>query len=417
MTILHINQTDKIGGAAIAAYRIHQGLLRNEIDSRFLVDSAITNSSRVAKVPPRGKIDDQLRKLTTAFGLNNIYITNSAEICQHPFYENADVLHFHNLHTGYLNYLALPSITRNKPAVLTLHDMWSFTGHCAYSFDCKRWQSGCGSCPYLDTDPAITRDATAIEWKLKQWSYRRSNLAAIIATSQWNAAQAKQSILSHIPVHYIPLGVDIEAYQPFDTKQCRSLLGLPTNKKVLMFGAQNLTNSRKGGDLLLKALSSLPQSLKGEIVLLTLGDGGEVISESVGIQTQNLGFVSSDHLKAIAYSAADLFLFPTRADAFGLVALEAMACGTPTVSFKVGGVPDLVRPGTTGYLAEPENVEDFCNGIIQLLTDHNLREYMSQQCRKVAVAEYSSKLQTERHINLYRSILEESKDRLSKPTS
>ncbi|NET85504.1 MAG: glycosyltransferase, partial [Moorea sp. SIO1F2] len=172
-----------------------------------------------------------------------------------------------------------------------------------------------------------------------------------------------------------------------------------------------------GGDLLLKALSSLPQSLKGEIVLLTLGDGGEVISESVGIQTQNLGFVSSDHLKAIAYSAADLFLFPTRADAFGLVALEAMACGTPTVSFKVGGVPDLVRPGTTGYLAEPENVEDFCNGIIQLLTDHNLREYMSQQCRKVAVAEYSSKLQTERHINLYRSILEESKDRLSKPTS
>jgi hypothetical protein len=69
-------------------------------------------------------------------------------IAQHPFYQEADVLHFHNLHGGYFNYLFLPYLTRNKPAVYTLHDMWGFTGHCSYSFDCNRWQKGCGSCPY-----------------------------------------------------------------------------------------------------------------------------------------------------------------------------------------------------------------------------------------------------------------------------
>lgn len=405
MNILHFNQTDKTGGAAIAAYRMHQGLLDSKIDSNFLVNTTTANSKRVAKIPRPTRVSNQLRKLTSTCGLNNIHITNSARVCQHAFFQNADILHFHNLHHNYFNYLSLPKITRDKPAVLTLHDMWSFTGHCAYSFDCQRWKSGCGSCPYPETDPPIRRDATAVEWKLKQWSYRHSNLAAVIATSEWNFIQAKQSMLSHIPVHHIPLGVDVKIYKPLDVAHCRSLLQLPDDKRVLMFGAQSLTNPRKGGDLLVQALLSLPEAIKSTIVLLTFGSGDDSVYESIDIRTFNLGFIESDRLKAVAYSAADLFLFPTRADAFGLVALEAMACGTPTVSFKVGGVSDLVRPGITGYLADPESVEGFRNGIVQLLSDDDMLDHMSQECRKVAVSEYSSNLQTKRYIDLYRSIL------------
>ena len=103
-----------------------------------------------------------------------------------------------------------------------------------------------------------------------------------------------------------------------------------------MFGAANLTDARKGGDLLLKALQSLPESLQAETVLLTIGDGGEDISESVSLTNLNLGYVSSDRLKSIAYSAADLFIFPTHADNLPLVVQESMACGTPVVSFKIG---------------------------------------------------------------------------------
>ncbi len=118
-----------------------------------------------------------------------------------------------------------------------------------------------------------------------------------------------------------------------------------------------------------------------------------------------LGYVSSDRLKSIAYSAADLFLFPTRADNLPLVLQESMACGTPMVSFNIGGVPDLVRPGKTGYLAAPEDAKDFCQGIVLLLTDTALREQLGQNCRAVALAEYPLELQAQRYIEIYRDRL------------
>lgn len=119
----------------------------------------------------------------------------------------------------------------------------------------------------------------------------------------------------------------------------------------------------------------------------------------------SLGYISSDRLKAVAYSAADLFLFPTRADNLPLVLQESMACGTPMVSFRIGGVPDLVRPGITSYLAQPENAQDFTVGIEQLLSDRSLREQMSQNCREITLQEYSLNLQAERYISLYKKAL------------
>ncbi len=406
MNVLHINQSDISGGAAIAGYRLHQGLLDQGIDSQLLVGQVETSSDRTAAVPDTKRyIENQLYRFAWRFGLNYLNLLGSFDIPKHRFYKEANVLNFHNLHTGYFNYLAIPSLTESKPAFLTLHDMWSFTGHCAYSYDCERWKIGCGKCPYLDVYPAVPKDNTRLEWKLKNWVYSCSNLAIVTPTS-WLAEQAKQSILNRFPIHHIPYGINTEAYQPLEPKQCRSLLGIPTGKKVLMFGAQILTDSRKGGDLLLKALQNLPPSLKDETVLLTLGDDSDAIFHAVGMATVNLGYVSNDRLKSIAYSAADLFIFPTRADNLPLVLQESMACGTPMVSFKIGGVPDLIRPGITGYLATPEDAQDLCNGIVQLLEDENLRETMSQQCRAITLEEYPLELQAQRYIELYRQVLQ-----------
>ena len=408
MQVLHINQSDISGGAAIAGYRLHQGLLAQGIDSHLLVGQVKTKNDRyVADMPSQGFIDRQLFRFTRRLGLSYINIVSTFKLHQHSSYQNADILNLHNLHTGYIgyfNYLALPSLTKSKPAIFTLHDMWSFTGHCAYSYDCQRWKTGCGKCPHLDSDPPVYSDSTSIEWKLKNWVYNHSNLT-IVTLSCWLTQQAKQSMLNRFPIYHIPNGIDTEAYQPLDSEQCRSLLGIPINKKVLMFGAESLTNPRKGGDLLLKTLVGLPASLKADIVLLTFGNGGETIEDSTGIATLNLGYLTSDRLKCIAYSTADLFVFPTRADNLPLVLQESMACGTPMISFKVGGVPDLVRHGITGYLATPEDTKDFAQGIVQLLEDQELRETMSKNCRKIALEEYNIKLQVQRYIDLYRQAL------------
>ena len=406
MNILHINQSDNLGnGAGIAGFRLHQGLLNHGLDSRIFVGMLKTSSDRITTIPrSKAIIERIIFYFTWHYGLNDINWISSFDIPKHYFYQQADILNFHNLHNGYFNYLAVPSLTADKPAVFTLHDMWSFTGHCSYSYDCERWKTGCGKCPYPDTYPGCYIDNTHLEWKLKKWVYNRSNLT-IVAPSHWLTEQAKQSILKDISIHHIPYGIDTEAYQPLDREQCRSILGIPPNKKVLMFAALSLKDPRKGGDILLKILQSLPDSLKAETVLLTIGNSGENISEAVGMATYNLGYINSDCLKSIAYSAADLFIFPTRADNLPLVLQESMACGTPMVSFKTGGVPDLVRPGVTGYLALPEDAQDFCHGIVQLLEDNQQRDRMSQNCRAIALKEYPLELQAQRYIELYRQVL------------
>ena len=413
LNILHINNCFGLGGAFIAAYNLHQGLSKAGIQSFFAYKYEINGvfqekandlKNTVQIVQRKNQFVDLANSITRRVGLNYVANPSIAALKHQACYQNAALLNFHLLHDDYFSYLMLPTLTRDKPAVYTLHDMWSFTGHCAYSYDCSKWQTGCGKCPYPNALPPIQRDATSLEWKLKNWAYRHSNLT-IVAPSRWLAECAKQSMLNCFPIHHIPYGIDTVAYQPLDQQQCQSELGIPQHKKVLIFGAQDLTNRRKGGDLLLKALSGIPKSLKAEIVLLTFGDEANAISNAAEIEVLHLGYISSDRLKAIAYSAADLFLFPTRADVCGLVGLEAAACGTPTVAFNVGGVPDYVRPGITGYLAKPEDADDFCNGIVQLLEDVNLRDRMSQNCRKVAVEEYSLEVQAQQYIQLYQQIL------------
>jgi glycosyltransferase involved in cell wall biosynthesis len=403
MNILHINQSDIGGGAAIAAYRLHQGLIERGLSSKLLVGKAVTSDPSVNVVSQNLRINNQLSRFSDKIGLRYLNVLSTFDILKHPFYQEADILNFHNLHGsyGWFNYLAFAKLTKNKPAVFTLHDMWSFTGHCSYSYDCDRWKIGCGNCPYPGTYPDIQFDNTHIEWKLKKWVYSNSHLT-IIAPSNWLVEQAKISILNRYQIHCIPYGIDTEAYQPIDRQKCREVLGLPIDRKI---GATNLTEERKGGDLLLKILQNLPAALKTKTTLLTFGNRGEEIAKQVGIEVVSLGYLNSDRLKSIAYSAADLFIFPTRADNLPLTLQESMACGTPMISFNIGGVPDLVRPGITGYLAQPGDIQAFGDGIVQLLEDEQLRQQMSINCRDIAVKEYALDLQAQRYIELYEQLI------------
>ncbi len=404
MNVLHLWKSDspRFGsGGAMAMYLLHSGLREAGVDSKILCEKKATDcpSVYVLQKSKLEVLEKLLKKITSRIGLNDIHRLSSFQLKQHEVFVEADILHFHGTHHRFINYLALPTLTRNKSSVFTLHGMWVLTGHCGYSFDCERWKTGCGKCPYPDSNPPIKRDGTALEWKLKDWIYRQLNLT-LICPSNWIAELAKQSPLTNrFPIHYIPNGIDTEVFQPLDPEQCRSELGLPSGKKVLMFASVWLHDYRKGGDLLMKALQSLPESLKAETILLLMGDKDFAID--VDMQTFNLGYLSDERSKAVAYSAADLFLFPTRADNLPIVLQESIACGTPMVSFKVGGVPDLVRHRITGYLAQAENTKDFRDGIIQLLEDESLRHQMSQQCRAIAMEEFGLELYSLRHIVLY----------------
>ncbi len=407
MKILHLWLSDSPqigGGGAGSMFRIHTNMRKAGYDSKILCETKKSNDPFVLTKPPLSRGESLVRKVTSNLGLNDIHRFSSFKLHEHEEFQKADIVNFHGLLGGFVNYLALPTLTANKPTVLTLRSMWCLTGHCGFSLDCHRWKTGCGQCPYPAAHPPIKRDATRIDWKLKKWAFQRSNLT-LVALSEWLTEQVGQSHLSHLPIRTLPNGVDSEEYQPLDQDACRESLGIKDEKYVLMFMAVSLKDFRKGGDLLINALKKLPLEIKKETVLLLLGNNSQDIEEETEIETVNLGYVSHHRLKTIAYSAADIFLMPTRAESFGQVILESMACGTPVAGFNLGPIPELVKPNHNGCLAEPENSTSLASEICRLLKDSKLRAQMRKNCREFALANYSTGKEVENYIGLYQEVL------------
>ena len=401
---MHINTRYSGGGAAVASARLHEGLKRAGCNSKFIVGSTSLELDEIEVVFKDWKTR-WLHHLLPLTGLNHLEYIGSSKISESEFYQQADVINFHNLHRDYFSYLSLPRLTSNKPAVWTLHDMWSFTGHCAYSFDCDRWEIGCGNCPYLDIYPAVKRDATRWEWKLKRRTYSRSNITIIVA-SAWLETKVRKSILAnHFSVVRIPHGIDTDSFIPMDKRLCRAVLNIPDDKIVLMFSAMSVSDHRKGGDLLIKIMNCMPKSFRTNVVLLIMGEDAQAIGRNLDMEVLPLGYIGGDPLKVICYNAADIFLFPTRADIWSLVVQESMACGTPCISFDVGGVPDLVRPGVTGILAPPENIDIFRDSVLELVEDQKKRNAMGLKCREIVLKEYDIRRQAKRYISLYEKMV------------
>lgn len=408
MRIAHINHGDSArltGGTAVVTLALHEALRRLGIDSNVWCRWLDTRTPGVSGLPvPRWSqgVDALLRPLGRAVGLNDVHAVSAFLLPRAPAFRRSDLLHLHCLHEGYLSLLALPRLTAEKPTVYTMHDTWAFTGHCAVIDGCERWRTGCGNCPALDAPPVVQRDSTRVEWRLKRRAYERAELT-LVCPSRWMVDVVSRSMMSRHPVHHVPHGVDIQRLRPLDRARCRAALGIPESRPVLMFVGSG--SRYKGGDLLAAALQRLSPALRRELMLLVMGDGDDGVTRGLGLDVRRLGQVVDPETKSLAYSAADLFLFPTRGESFGLVALESLACGTPVVSFRVGGVPDHVRHGTTGLLAEPGDAAGFADAVLALLEDPARREAMGRAARCMVADEYTIELEAKRYLSIYRQVL------------
>lgn len=403
MKVLMMHRDDgRSGGAQIQMNRLRTGLRGSGIDAKIVCREGGPEGSTL--LPYQPVAEKWIGALTRRIGLNDIHLISSFKLPELKDFQDADLVDLHCLHSGTFSYMALPAITAGKPTVFTFHDMWPITGHCHASLECERWKTGCGGCPHPEIEPAVRRDSTAIEWKLKRRAYERSKFT-IVTPSRWLADRVGESMFAGSPVHHIPHGVDVGVFKPLDKAQCRQLLGIPPGKLVLVCAIDNMDRPLKGAELLVKTLEFLPQSLQNQCVLVLLGRSNKAIQQRISLPIVDLGYLSEDRLKVLAYSAADLLINPTRAESFGLVALESMACGTPVVAFGVGGIPELVRPGVTGLLAEPEDPRSLARQIEIMIGDRSVLESMAWKCRNVVMDEYSLALQVQRYIELYRHVI------------
>jgi len=202
------------------------------------------------------------------------------------------------------------------------------------------------------------------------------------------------------PQPIIPNGLDTNDFAPRDKGFSRDTLGVPHDKKVVLFVADSAANKRKGFDYLLKSL----ETLRGRTDLLLLSVGGS--KPEVGeLPLLHLGRINQDHMLSIIYSAADVFVIPSLQESFGQTVTESLACGTPVVGFDTGGIPDMVRPGITGYLAKVRDAAELGSAIARILDDPTTAAEMSKNCRRISEEEYSMQIQAESYRTLYQSLL------------
>jgi glycosyltransferase involved in cell wall biosynthesis len=398
--LIHEHGSDHGSGAVIAMHRLHRGLQAAGVDSTIACRKRKLEGDDVVELPGPDRAERFIQKVTWRLGLNDVHCTSTFRLPRFAPFAEADVVNIHGWHTNFFNYLALPRLSRARPVVATLHDIWSMTGHCGYAYGCERWRTGCGRCPHLDAFPPVARDATAIEWKLKRWTYRRSTMT-VVAPSRKLSDMARESILGDFPIETIPNPVDVHRYLPADRAASRRALELPADARVILFVAMGLTDRVKGGDLLVESLRRLPEDVRRETMLLALGDGGEALAEACDLPVRALGYVRDETAKIAAYSAADVLALPSRWENQSLVMLESMACGLPPVVYEVGGLPEVVAHEHTGYVAEPEDEDDFARGLTAILGDDELRARWGAAARDHVVREHAVEVHARRYVQVY----------------
>ncbi len=416
MRVVHIGTADNRGGAARAAFELHQGLLRSGQQSCMLVNQRFEDRPEIDRIgfsrSLAGRALNRALLETERFtGLQNLLQPHGRAFVHHAFMRGADVVQLHNLHGNFFPHRILPRLSRRAPVVWTLHDAWALTGHCAYNFDCERWRQGCGGCPRLSEYPPITLDTTALLWRVKKNTYEKTDLT-VVAPSRWLAQMARESpLLTGHDVHCIPYSVDVETFRPIPQAEARRELGISPDAKVLMAMVMP-GGERKGARFIGGALHRV---VTRPVTVLVVGGG--ILEAPSNAHLHHIGSVDSPSRMNLCYAAADLFVLPTLADNLPVSILESFASSTPVVGFEVGGVPDLIGSGETGYLARYADEQDLARGIDALLSDPVQLARMREICRARAVADFSPDVQVNRYLNLYVSVIQRREQQLLRRVS
>lgn len=303
---------------------------------------------------------------------------------------------------------ALPKLSRLKPIVWTIHDAWPTTGVCVHSFECERWLTNCqGICPHPWGRSPLRHYTPALHWRFKQTVYQQIDVT-LVAASQWTLDRVRRSpLLRHFPCQLIPFGVNLKKFAPQPRVECRQRLGIPLDHHVLAFRGNGIGND------LYKGMRSLQQALtlyqpSRPTCLLIFDDGQDFESFAGKYKVIDLGWVNEDML-VDALCASDVFLMPSLQESFGLMAVEAMACGIPVITFDGTAIPSVIKAPQAGLAIPSGDSVLLAAAVERLLGDSDLREAMGREGRLIAEREYSSQLYIQRHLDLYRTVFDRHK--------
>ncbi len=312
------------------------------------------------------------------------------------------IVHFHDCSSAITNH-TIRWTARRCPTAWTFHDCSPFTAGCLYPMECRAFERRCGRCPQLDRWPLGGRlrlDFTGTLHAIKQHTAAEARFVAL-APSHWMAQQAARSGMFAAPPRVVPNFVDSERFRPRDRTKLRSELRLAPDRPWILVAAGSLADPRKG---VADALRAAVQCGRSPGVILVGREDPQLPSLTTGLETRVTGFIASADELARWYAAADCLLFPSLADNLPCTIMEAMACGTPTIGYAVGGVPDLVESEYNGRLVPCRDVAALAAALADAIDRPELLRRWGEAARRRAESVFSKERFLSNHLAIYREL-------------
>ena len=405
MKILYVSSHDLVG-QQFNGYSLLNAMRKMGIDARMYVHHSQVNRPDVVYHPNSRSgifLNDALSRIEKGLSFHSILPIHSGNIVKNSFYKEADIVHLQLIHASqFFSLLSLPSMGRQKKMVLTLHDPWMLTGHCVHPMECERWKIGCGDCPDLERPFPIKKDTTALTWKIKQNVMQRTNIHLVVASKWMERMVVESPILAHLPRSIIPLGLDTQDFKPLDKTACKQALGIPEGHFAVAFRAVPFSPF-KGVEYIEEALLNL--SSNRPICLMAFDSVGLVPNLAKKFKIVELGWMNESAKIAQALNAADVFLMPSLAEAFGMMAVESMACGTPVIVFEGTALPSVIQAPRGGLAVPPRDWRALKQALEALINDTELYKDLVRAGLEIVSEEYTVDNYVARHLDLYNHLI------------
>ncbi len=426
MKIAIISTDDIYGGAAIAAYRLHQALLKAGAESCMIVKNKYSNDPAVLDVGtaeefrPKVSLNESLKEycisknrpklanflLPTFFSLD----LDGYDISTHNAIAEADIINIHWC-AGFLSAHSIFKLLQlGKPIVWTMHDQFPFTGGCHYTDSCVKYIDDCADCPQLEND-SLGLPALFLKEKKQYLGLEQTNLSALLPSRWLKDCALKSPVFKNKILEVIPNSIDTHLFTPMPQMEARRLLNLPADSFILLFVASDMNESRKGLDILNDSLrvgmegpyQELFQSEK--FLLLMVGHSAYNDQQTPPVRHLKLNFTNDIEVLRQAYCGADLMAFCSREDNLPNTIIEAMSCGLPTIAYDIGGCGDIIEHRENGYLIPPRDYGSFIETMAKVATDRDCRSTLKSNCLKKVAHKFTPQIQANAYLKFFESVM------------
>lgn len=407
---LQIGDNDLIGNK-FNGHDLHLYLRERNIDSTHLVNQKSSDDETTYHICTNkhtADIKKYIGEWEKYYNTQAMFYPFTMDIIRFKLFQDANIVHYHLINNFFFNLQMLPLMTRMKPSVWTIHDPWILGGHCIYPFECNKWKTHCGDCSYFDTNYTITRDTTSLNFELKREIMQNSKLSLIVA-SKWMENLVKTSpITKHLPVYRVPFGINQKLFKPKDSSVAKKALNINPDSFVIMFRADR--SAFKGLDIIKESLKNI--EAKDKITLLTVGEKGLLKELKTKYKSKfdikEYGWLKDDKKLVKLYQACDLFLMPSRQEAFGMMAIEAMSCGKTVLSTKGTALTDTINAPKCG-IATKHDVNDYTKELQRLMDNPEVLKKHNLKSLEYAKKNHSHEVYLDKMISVYKEVMKNHK--------